>query len=144
MDQATVAVATRRANPDDVKTIEALETRAFASDRLSARSLRDYLKSPAATVLVAEDEAKRLAGYAIVRFRRATSVARLYSIAVAEDARGRGVGEQLLTAAEDEARRRGDLFMRLEVRADNAVAIALYHRLSAGFKKYSNNSFSFF
>jgi ribosomal protein S18 acetylase RimI-like enzyme len=61
MDQANVAVATRRANPDDVKPIEALETRAFASDRLSARSLRDYLKSPAATVLVAEDDAGRLA-----------------------------------------------------------------------------------
>jgi ribosomal protein S18 acetylase RimI-like enzyme len=137
MDQATVAVATRRANPDDVKPIEALETRAFASDRLSARSLRDYLKSPAASVLVAEDEAGRLAGYAIVRFRRATSVARLYSIAVAEDARGRGVGEQLLTAAEDEARRRGDLFMRLEVRADNASAIALYERL--GYKAFGRH-----
>jgi ribosomal protein S18 acetylase RimI-like enzyme len=137
MDQANVVVATRRATPDDVKAIEALETRAFASDRLSARSLRDYLKSPAATVLVAEDDAGRLAGYAIVRFRRATSVARLYSIAVAEDARGRGVGEQLLSAAEDEARRRGDLFMRLEVRADNASAIALYERL--GYKVFGRH-----
>jgi ribosomal protein S18 acetylase RimI-like enzyme len=137
MDQANCVVATRRATPDDVKPIEALETRAFASDRLSARSLRDYLKSPAATVLVAEDDAGRLAGYAIVRFRRATSVARLYSIAVAEDARGRGVGEQLLTAAEDEARRRGDLFMRLEVRADNASAIALYERL--GYKAFGRH-----
>jgi ribosomal protein S18 acetylase RimI-like enzyme len=79
----------------------------------------------------------RLLGYAIVRFRRATSVARLYSIAVAEGARGHGVGEQLLTAAEDEARRRGDLFMRLEVRADNAAAIALYHRL--GYKAFGRH-----
>ena len=72
-----------------------------------------------------------------MRFRRATSVARLYSIAVAEDARGRGVGEQLLSAAEDEARRRGDLFMRLEVRADNASAIALYERL--GYKAFGRH-----
>ncbi|HUF44766.1 MAG TPA: peptidase C39 family protein [Aestuariivirgaceae bacterium] len=129
MDQLNLVVTTRRALAQDAKPIEALETRAFASDRLSARSLRDYLKSPAATVLVAEDEAGNLLGYAIVRFRRATSVARLYSIAVAEGARGHGVGEQLLTAAEEEARRRGDLFMRLEVRADNASAIALYDRL---------------
>jgi ribosomal protein S18 acetylase RimI-like enzyme len=137
MDQANFVVATRRARGDDVKPIEALETRAFASDRLSARSLRDYLKSPSATVFVAEDEAGRLLGYAIVRFRRATSVARLYSIAVAEGARGHGIGEQLIAAAEDEARRRGDLFMRLEVRADNAAAVALYHRL--GYKAFGRH-----
>ncbi len=137
MKQANFAVATRRAKADDVRPIEALETRAFASDRLSARSLRDYLKSPSATVFVAEDEAGRLCGYAIVRFRRATAVARLYSIAVAEGARGHGIGEQLLAAAEDEARRRGDLFMRLEVRADNAAAIALYDRL--GYKAFGRH-----
>jgi ribosomal protein S18 acetylase RimI-like enzyme len=137
VDQSKFAVATRRARAEDVKPIEALETRAFASDRLSARSLRDYLKSPAATVLVAEDATGNLVGYAIVRFRRATSVARLYSIAVAAGARGHGVGEQLLTAAEDEARRRGDLFMRLEVRADNAGAIALYERL--GYKAFGRH-----
>jgi ribosomal protein S18 acetylase RimI-like enzyme len=137
MDQENFVVATRRARPDDVRPIEALETRAFATDRLSARSLRDYLKSPSATVFVAEDEDGRLLGYAIVRFRRATSVARLYSIAVAESARGQGVGERLLAAAEEEARRRGDLFMRLEVRADNAAAIGLYQRL--GYKAFGRH-----
>jgi hypothetical protein len=40
-------------------------------------------------------------------------------------------------AAEDEARRRGDLFMRLEVRADNAAAIALYQRL--GYKAFGRH-----
>ena len=92
MDQSKFVMAIRRARPDDVKPIEALETRAFASDRLSARSLRDYLKSRSATVLVAEDNAGCLAGYAIVRFRRATSVARLYSIAVADGVRGQEIG----------------------------------------------------
>jgi ribosomal protein S18 acetylase RimI-like enzyme len=137
MDQPNFVVSTRRARPDDVKPIESLETRAFATDRLSARSLRDYLKSPSASVLVAEDDAGNLAGYAIVRFRRATSVARLYSIAVAEGVRGQGVGEQLLTASEEEARQRGDLFMRLEVRPDNASALALYQRL--GYKAFGRH-----
>lgn len=137
MDQPTFVVATRRARADDVKPIVALETRAFASDRLTARSLRDFLKSPSATVLVAEDEAGNLLGYALVRFRRATSVARLYSIAVAEGVRGQGIGERLLKAAEDEARRRGGLFMRLEVRAGNTSAIALYQRL--GYREFGRH-----
>ena len=51
IDLPNLVVTTRRARPEDVKPIEALETRAFATDRLSARSLRDYLKSPSATVL---------------------------------------------------------------------------------------------
>jgi len=135
--QPNAMMATRRARPEDAKPIEALETHAFASDRLSARSLRDYLTSPSATVLVAEDGAGNIIGYAIVRYRRATSVARLYSIAVAEGARGQGIGERLLAAAEEEARKRGHLSMRLEVRADNAPAIALYHRL--GYKAFGRH-----
>ena len=137
LDQPNAAVVTRHARPGDAKPIEALETHAFASDRLSERSLRDYLKSPSATVLVAEDGAGNIIGYAIVRYRRSASVARLYSIAVAEGARGQGIGERLLAAAEEEARKRGDLFMRLEVRADNAAAIALYHRF--GYKAFGRH-----
>jgi ribosomal protein S18 acetylase RimI-like enzyme len=134
MDQPILSVTTREAVAGDVKGLAALETRAFTSDRLSARSLREFIGSPSAAVLVAEDGAENLLGYAIVRFRRTTSVARLYSIAVAEGARGKGIGERLLRAAEHEARRRGSLFMRLEVKAGNAPAIALYERF--GYREF--------
>ena len=55
-------------------------------------------------------------------------IARLYSLAISAEARGRGVGEKLLVAAERDAARRGSARMRLEVRRDNAAAQRLYLR----------------
>ena len=50
------------------------------------------------------------------------------TIAVAPDAQGQGLGTRLLTGLIDESQRRGCKHLDLEVRADNAVAIALYER----------------
>ena len=50
------------------------------------------------------------------------------TVAVAPHAQGRGVGGVLVRALVSEAARRGASSLLLEVRADNAAAIALYHR----------------
>jgi ribosomal-protein-alanine N-acetyltransferase len=50
------------------------------------------------------------------------------TIAVARDAQGKGVGARLLQALLDEAARRRQRRVMLEVRADNDRAIALYER----------------
>jgi ribosomal-protein-alanine N-acetyltransferase len=50
------------------------------------------------------------------------------TMAVASAMQGRGVGTQLVTALLDEATRRGQRVVSLEVRADNAVAQRLYER----------------
>ena len=50
------------------------------------------------------------------------------TIAVAADAQGQGLGGRLLAALLDEAVRRRQSRVSLEVRADNAVAIGLYER----------------
>jgi [ribosomal protein S18]-alanine N-acetyltransferase len=52
---------------------------------------------------------------------------------VAPKYRGRGVGAGLLVAAEAAARQRGCRELRLEVRQDNAAAMALYE--SAGYRR---------
>ena len=62
-----------------------------------------------------------------------STLARLYSIATAPAARGRGLGATLLAAAEDAARARNCRALRLEVRVDNTAAIALYER--AGYRR---------
>src|SRR5512139_2352451 len=77
-------VRVRPAERGDVDALAALEHRVFATDRLSRRSLQRFLKSPAADVLVAQDESG-LVGNAIVLFRPRSLIARLYSIAVAPD-----------------------------------------------------------
>ncbi len=123
----TAAFRIRRATLTDLPALLALERSAFTTDHLSARQYRQHLDSPTALVLAAVD-ATGLLGKAVVFFRRESDLARLYSIAVADGARGRGIGEALLTAVELAARRRGARRMRLEVRQDNASAMRLYER----------------
>lgn len=55
------------------------------------------------------------------------------TIAVARQAQGKGLGARLLQALLDEAARRRQSRVLLEVRADNAPAIALYERF--GFRR---------
>ena len=123
----------RRATRADLDTLVALERRAFTTDHLSRRQYRHHIMSDNAGVLVAVD-ASGLLGKAVVFFRRNTDIARLYSIAVAHEARGRGLGEALLAAVERAARARGCRHLRLEVRQDNAGAIRLYERL--GYRRF--------
>lgn len=122
-----MSAAIRPARASDVDGLVAMEEAVFASDRLSRRSLRHLLSSPAAAMLVSE-ECGRLAGYAAVLFRSGSGSARLYSIAVAPEAAGAGIGRGLLDAALAAAAERGCTHLRLEVREDNPRAIALYER----------------
>jgi ribosomal-protein-alanine N-acetyltransferase len=121
------SVRIRRATMGDLDALVALENSSFAIDRMSARQLRRHLESLSAEILVAMRE-YRLAGAAMLFFRRGGRVARLYSIAVAASERGNGIGEALLAAAERAARKRGCRRLRLEVRSDNAGARRLYER----------------
>lgn len=118
----------RPACPDDVRALIALENSSFISDRISARSYSRFLKSPSSLILVAEPSSgsSELAGSAVILFRRNSSTARLYSIAVDPGHAGCGLGKALLKEAEDAARRRQCKTMRLEVREDNNKAIGFY------------------
>jgi ribosomal protein S18 acetylase RimI-like enzyme len=108
-----------------------LEARVFASDRLSRVRLRALARSETAFLVVAE-RGRSLVGYALVLTRRGSSVARLYSLAVAPEAARGGVGSRLLAAAESFAAKHGARRLRLEVRADNAAAVSLYERRGYG------------
>lgn len=123
----------RRATDADLAALVELENASFALDRMSARQLRRHLDSGSARILAAT-RGSRLAGAAVLFFRRGSRAARLYSIAVAADARGRGIGEALLEAAERAAVRRGCDRLRLEVRVDNAAAQRLYER--RGYRRF--------
>jgi [ribosomal protein S18]-alanine N-acetyltransferase len=121
------AYAIRPAVEADLDELLQIEHASFTTDHLSWRQYRAHLHSPTAVVLAAAD-AMGLLGKAVVFFRRGSDLARLYSIAVADRARGRGIGEALLAAVERVARARGCARLRLEVRQDNASAIRLYER----------------
>ncbi|MGX5830761.1 peptidase C39 family protein [Mesorhizobium sp. 43Arga] len=122
----------RTARASDVDDLAAIEKAVFSSDRISRRSFRLFIERETAETLVAE-VAGRVAGYAIVLFRKGSGVARLYSIAVGPFFGALGIGRQLLTAAEEAAFEHDRMMLRLEVREDNDRAIRIYER--AGYRK---------
>jgi ribosomal-protein-alanine N-acetyltransferase len=126
---ATANVRVRRAEISDLDDLVALEDRTFDSDRMSRDQYRRHLDSDSALVLVASANHRNFLGTAVLFFRKGSGVARLYSIASQPEARGKGVGTALIEACEAAGRQRRCRALRLEVRTDNVVAIALYERL---------------
>lgn len=136
--RATAHVRIRTAKLTDAETLERIEAVSFDSDRLSRRSLNHHLASETADVLIAELDGVAV-GYAMMFYRRTTTIGRLYSIATLPQARGRGVGDALMAACERAARKRGCTILRLEVRQDNAGAIRLYEKLGyVAFGRYES------
>lgn len=117
----------RRAVTGDLAELIALENRVFSGDRLSARQWKQHLASETARIFVARSQGILL-GASVVFFRRNSTVARLYSLATLPEARGKGIGERLVAAVEQLARRRRCRTLRLEVRRDNRAAQRLYLR----------------
>lgn len=116
----------RLAGSGDLDALAELEL-SFPGDRLGRTSLARLLGRDSAELWVAESSG-RVVGDAVVLFRKGFASARLYSLVVVPESRGRGVARALLARAEEGARERGAVAMRLEVRSDNAPAIALYRR----------------
>ncbi len=122
----------------DLDALLALEREFFTSDHvISRRGFRHFMSSPKSTLIVA-DIGGKVAGCALVNYRRGSKRARLYTIAVATAFQRRGIARRLLAAVEKSASERGCRFMRLEVRADDAGAIALYE--SSGYALFGRRS----
>lgn len=125
----------RSATAADLGVLIDLENRSFSSDRISRAALRRLISSPSAAVLLAKIDSKA-AGYAVMLFRTGSRSARLYSLAVDPDYRG--LGRELLAAAEKAAVSRNCAALRLEVREDNIRAINLYQR--ASYRRFGEKS----
>jgi len=121
----TGSVTIRAGSVADIPALVQLEETCFETDRLSRRSFHHMLTRANASLFVAEADAEIL-GYGVVLFHFGTALARLYSLAVHPEARGRGIGIRLLDYAEAETRSHDCVALRLEVRADNSTAISLY------------------
>lgn len=126
-------VQLRDATLQDLEALVLLEDASFDSDRMSRRSFRRFLLSPADHLLVAESNGGLL-GYILILRHRGTRLARLYSICVDASARGRGIAEALIGAGERIVREHGCAHLRLEVRRDNLPAIRLYQKL--GYRQF--------
>ncbi|WP_295384956.1 GNAT family N-acetyltransferase/peptidase C39 family protein [uncultured Thiodictyon sp.] len=128
------ALAVRPATVADLGPLVELENASFAGDRLTRRQFRYMLTRARALMLVAARLDLGLAGYVLVLLSRGTSVARLYSIAVAREARGQGVSQALVAAAEAAVWEQDRAYMRLEIRRDNPASQSLFEGL--GYRRF--------
>lgn len=117
----------------DLGELLRLEQESFQTDVLSKASFRHFLQSDKSDLIVAK-KSKHILGYALLLYKRGTSLARLYSIAVDPKARGMGIGSRLLKKCEELALDRDKSYLRLEVRTDNKGAIELYQ--DTGYRKF--------
>lgn len=126
-------IVIREARLRDLDAIARLENESFETDRVSRRSLREFLRALHRPVIAATID-NELAGYALVALRKGARAVRIYSLAVDAQFARRGVGRALLQACEAFARRHRRAALTLEVRYDNKSAIALYE--SCGFRQF--------
>lgn len=126
----------REALTTDLAAMMAIETDVFGVDAWSAEQMAGELDRMTidrwyGLVVVGPQEAGDVGGY--VGLYLAPPDADVQTIAVARAAQGGGLASQLLSFAIDSAWARGCTRIFLEVRADNAAALALYR--SAGFQR---------
>ena len=110
------------ASEDDTEEICRIESASFAHGWTAAQIREDVSRGDSAVFLAKRDGV--CCGYASVR--KGFDCAELFKIAVLPDERGRGTGAALLDAAADWCRRQNAQSLLLEVREDNAAALALY------------------
>jgi ribosomal-protein-alanine N-acetyltransferase len=110
----------------DLDAVLPLEGELFGATAWPAETFWSELAQPSRCYLAAEDSGGRLVGYA--GLMATGPEADVQTVAVAPAVQGRGVGGTLVDALVTEAAARGATSLLLEVRADNASAIALYRR----------------
>lgn len=102
------------------------EAHLLGGNRIDATMLRAEVADPATTVLIMEDSGGPLACCAVTD--RGGGTAYFGTFAVRPGAQGAGIGQSLLTAAEELARARGAHRMEMTVLAQRADLLAWYVR----------------
>jgi ribosomal-protein-alanine N-acetyltransferase len=123
--QATV----RSMTVDDLPAVLDIDRLSFALPWPEHSFRFELTENEAARLLVAEvgwPGGRRLAGY--LGYWLLVDEMHISTLAVHPDLRGRGLGERLLMAGLDQARRQGAGMATLEVRPSNEAAVALYRK----------------
>jgi [ribosomal protein S18]-alanine N-acetyltransferase len=119
-------VSIRLASADDLDGLVRLEKAFPEEDRFPRRTWRRLLDGNTVAHVAISDGT--LVGAAVLLFRTGSRVARLYTLSVAPELRGKGIARQLLAAGEVAAAEKDCDRMRLEARESNRHAILLYER----------------
>ena len=104
----------------------ALLEQACFSDPWSLQSITSEIINPLSLWLVAVED-DRVLGY--IGSQSVLGEADMMNLAVSQDARGRGIGRELVRALIDRLRQNGVYRLTLEVRVSNMPAIMLYEKM---------------
>lgn len=118
------AVVLRAMQREDLPRVMVVERECFPTPWSESAYLTEIANRSAYYVVACVDS--EIAGYAGMWI--ITDEAHITTLGVAKPARGHGIGEQLLVALLDEARRRGARRATLEVRRGNSIAQNLYRK----------------
>lgn len=118
-------MTTRPLTAADLPRLAELERDLFSASAWTEGMLAEELEAPGRSYVGIDDDGV-LVGYAGLWFDG--DVAQVMTLGVAPAAQRRGVGTALLAALLDQARDLGAAAVLLEVRVDNAAALALYER----------------
>ncbi len=116
----------RRATPEDLEAIYRIETACFKERRFRLDHVDWILRNERAATFVVEN-GKDLLGAIMLLVEG--QVARILSVATMPDQRRKHLGTEMMQIAEEEARRRGCVQVRLEVSTRNYGAIEFYRGL---------------
>lgn len=124
----------RKMEIEDLERILQIEQEAFSVPWSREAMQKEIEKNAQAHYLVAEEDGQPV-GYS--GFWQVLDEGHIMNIAVAQEARRKGIGTQLLQAMLRKGAELGILYWTLEVRVSNRAAISLYEKLgftSAGIR----------
>lgn len=123
-----MTVKIRNASTKDISSILFIENNCFLSEKISQRQLIYLLTKGKCIVLVGEKYSK-IVSYCIYLKPKLPKPARLYSIAVLENFRGKGIAKQLITYGLKNIILLGYNRIRLEVRSSELNVQKIYTQM---------------
>jgi [ribosomal protein S18]-alanine N-acetyltransferase len=117
----------RKMTPEDVEPVYAIELATFPAPWTLDSFHYEMRENQFSHYIVAENEAGKIIGFCGMWI--VIDSAQITNVAVLEEARGLGIGEQLMREAIQAAKAGGAETMSLEVRVTNTVAQNLYRKL---------------
>ncbi len=116
-----------KAQPGDLNEILELEKQCFFSDAFLQHQFYYFIHKSKSEFVVVRNPDKIIA-YLIIQIRKNSRKYRIYSLAIAPEARGTGIGKELLEYAERLARKNNIPIITLEVSEKNVAAVNLYKK----------------
>tara|TARA_R110001606_G_scaffold156322_1_gene299064 strand:+ start:1243 stop:1722 length:480 start_codon:yes stop_codon:yes gene_type:complete len=116
----------RQATRDDLAGLVRIEEAFPEEDRFPRSTWRRLLGGN--TIAHVAEVNGTLVGAAVLLLRDGSAIARLYTLSVSPDMRGKGLARKLMAVGEAAAKEKGCERMRLEARESNHNAILLYER----------------